>query len=110
MDLLPTIALRLWTIASLLDRMWLMEERLRQNGPYLAMRTIPMPTQGKSYSHACNTSIIMFFNIQPLLYVIVHMQIGHNVQKRKNSLFLQHHNSGTTMCPELIFGMGDLEG
>ena len=36
------------------------------------------------------------------VYVATHQQIGHNVQKRENILFLQHHNSGTTMSPEII--------
>ena len=36
------------------------------------------------------------------IYVIVHEHIGHNVQKREN---MQHHNSETTMSPELILGM-----
>ena len=42
--------------------------------------------------------------------VTVYEQIGHNAQKCKNSLFLQHNNSGTTMCPEPILGIGIVEG
>ena len=42
------------------------------------------------------------------IYVTVHERIGHDVPK--NMVFLQHHNSGATMSPELILGMAVIEG
>ena len=44
------------------------------------------------------------------IYVTVHEQIGHNAQKREYWVFLQHHSSGTTMSPDLIFGLAVIEG
>ena len=44
------------------------------------------------------------------MYVTVHKQSGHNVQKRENMVILQRHNSVTTMSAELILGMAVIEG
>ena len=44
------------------------------------------------------------------IIVTVHEPIGHNAQKCANTVFWQHHSSGTTMSSELFLGVAVIEG
>ena len=60
------------------------------------------------YSYVIYNTLLPCVYTVALKYVTVHEQIRHNAQKHKNSLFSQHHNSGTTCTIgiESILGIG----